>query len=240
MESLRIWIDGTAVSTFMTQTWWAWRVAESLHFMGVCLLLGTVGMFDLRLIGLVQRVPIPALHQLLPWGIFGYCINVATGILFFAGAPDQYMYNPSFQLKMLSMALAGLNVVFFYLFAFRKVEALEADDEAPWRARIIGMASLLLWIAVVACGRLITFYRPPHVLLPVVPVNRQSPGIDAHGRWFAYLRPTNAEHIAACARSLPAVFLTRTDNEAASETSASTVRRGQAMRRNSPSRPRQI
>ena len=101
MESFRIWIDNTSVSAFMSESWWAWRAAESVHFIGLSLLIGTVGMFDLRLIGLVKSVPLTALHRLVPFGIFGYLINVSTGIMFLSGFPDQYMYNPSFQLKML-------------------------------------------------------------------------------------------------------------------------------------------
>ena len=166
MESFRIWIDGTAASAFMSETWWAWRMAESLHFIGLSLLIGTVGMFDLRLMGLVKRVPLTALHRLVPWGIFGYLINVATGILFFSGYPDQYMYNPSFHLKLLFMALAGINVLFFYVVVFGKVQALDLEDEPPWAAKIIGLVSLLLWIGVITGGRLITFFRPPWYSCP--------------------------------------------------------------------------
>ena len=161
MESFRIWIDGTAASAFMAQTWWAWRVAESLHFFGLSLLIGTVGMFDLRLIGLVKSVPLTALHRLVPWGVFGYFINVSTGILFFAGFPDQYMYNPSFHFKMLFMGMAGINVLVFYLVVFGKIKALDLNDEPPPAARIIGLVSLMCWVAVITFGRLLTFYRPP-------------------------------------------------------------------------------
>ena len=166
MESLRIWLEGTAASDLMNNTSWAWVTAETLHFIGLSLLLGTVGIFDLRLIGLIRNVPISALHRLVRWGILGFGINVATGVLFLSGAPDQYMYNPSFQLKMLFMALAGINVIFFYAFAFESVEALDVGSEADWPARMIGLTSLMLWVAVITCGRLLTFYRPPAYWCP--------------------------------------------------------------------------
>ncbi len=166
MESFRIWIDNTSVSAFMSESWWAWRAAESVHFIGLSLLIGTVGMFDLRLIGLVKSVPLTALHRLVPFGIFGYLINVSTGIMFLSGFPDQYMYNPSFQLKMLFMGLAGVNVLVFYVVVYGKVKALKLEDEPPRAARIIGLTSLLCWIAVITCGRLITFYRPPWYWCP--------------------------------------------------------------------------
>jgi hypothetical protein len=166
MESFRIWIDGTAASAFMAESWWAWRAAESLHFIGLSLLIGTVGMFDLRMMGLVKRVPLSALHRMVPWGVFGYLINVSTGILFFAGFPDQYMYNPSFQIKMMFMAMAGINVLVFYLVVYGKIKALGPEDDAPRAARIIGLVSLLCWMGVITCGRLLTFYRPPWYWCP--------------------------------------------------------------------------
>jgi len=166
MESFRVWIDGTAASAFMSQSWWAWRAAESLHFIGLSLLIGTVGMFDLRLMGLVKKVPLTALHRLVPWGVFGYCINVCTGILFFSGFPDQYMYNPSFQIKMLFMGMAGINVLFFYLVVYGKIKALDLEGPPPRAAKVIGLVSLLCWMVVITGGRLITFYRPPWYWCP--------------------------------------------------------------------------
>ncbi len=166
MESFRILIGGTAVSDFMRESWWAWRVAESLHFIGLSLLIGTVGIFDLRMMGLVKKVPLNALHRMVPFGIFGYLINVTTGFFFFSGFPDQYMYNPSFQLKLVFMGMAGLNVLVFYGVVYGRFKSLQPGDNAPWAARVIGGVSLLSWMAVITFGRLITFYRPPWYWCP--------------------------------------------------------------------------
>jgi uncharacterized membrane protein len=145
----------------MIEKTWAWPAAESIHFIGLSLLIGTVGLFDLRLLGFARSVPLAALHRLVPWGVLGYAMNVMTGMMFLAGAPDQYMYNPAFQMKMLFMSLAGINVLVFYAAVFRKVRAAGYGGNAPATARIIGAASLLLWIGVMTCGRLLTFFRPP-------------------------------------------------------------------------------
>ncbi len=80
---------------------------------------------------------------------------------FLAGASDQYIYNPAFQMKMLFMGTAGLNVAVFYLATYRRVAATAPADEAPFRARIAGGVSLLCWVGVIFCGRFLTFYRPP-------------------------------------------------------------------------------
>src|SRR2546428_1827958 len=144
MSPLEIWLKSTYLSHMM-HTWWAWRTAESLHFFGLSLLLGTVGIFDLRLLGFARQISLPALHRLIPFGIFGYFINVVTGISFFVGEPDQYLYNPSFQIKMVFMTLAGINVLLFY---FHHVSACEdprarrgrsPPGEDYWRGGIGGL-----------------------------------------------------------------------------------------------------
>ena len=68
MSPLEIWLKSTTLAQIM-HTWWAWPTAESLHFFGLSLLMGTVGLFDLRLLGFAKQIPLPALHRLIPWGI---------------------------------------------------------------------------------------------------------------------------------------------------------------------------
>jgi hypothetical protein len=154
------WLSTTTLSGYM-HGWWEWPIAESLHFIGLCMLIGTVGVFDLRLMGLGRQIPLSALHRLIPWGIAGYVINIMTGICFLTAEGYQYMYNPSFHLKMLSMFIAGLNVAVFYTTMFKKVKTLGPGDQAPWPARIIGGVSLACWLSVILFGRLLTFFRPP-------------------------------------------------------------------------------
>ena len=105
--------SNTAVATMM-KTAWGWPLVESVHFMGLCLLVGSIFLFDLRLLGVMRRVPIATVHRLIPFGLLGFAINIATGSLFLLTEPDQYIYNPSFHFKLLFLTLAGLNIIVFY------------------------------------------------------------------------------------------------------------------------------
>ena len=80
--------------------------------MGLALLIGTVGLFDLRMMGLAKGIPMSALHKLVPWGVAGYALNVMTGVMFVMSEPDQYLFNPAFQIKLVLMGIAGINVLF--------------------------------------------------------------------------------------------------------------------------------
>lgn len=141
---------------------WGWPAAESAHFIGLSVLVGTIGMFDLRMLGLARGVPMIALHRLIPWGVAGYALNVATGLLFLVTAPDQYLYNPAFQIKLALMAIAGLNVLIFYRFVFAHVRLTDPAADPPRSARIAAAVSLACWVGVITGGRLITYYRPPY------------------------------------------------------------------------------
>ncbi|MEP7353905.1 MAG: hypothetical protein ABI824_11800 [Acidobacteriota bacterium] len=144
----------------LMNTHWAWPICETLHFFGLSLLIGSIGAFDLRLLGLAKNIPISAMHRFIRWGIFGYMLNICTGAMFLMAAPDQYIYNPSFHFKVLFMAVAGLNVLAFYSTMYTRVRTLAPGATAPLPARFMAMISLSMWIGVIIGGRMLTFYRP--------------------------------------------------------------------------------
>ncbi len=145
---------------------WAWPLAESLHFIGLCLLFGTVGFFDLRLLGVARDVDLRALHQLIPYGVAGFALSAASGGLFVMTTPDQYLHNPAFLVKLSLIMLAGLNMLLFYRFAARGAWLTADGALPPLRARLSGAVSLLCWLGVIACGRVITAFRPPYFWCP--------------------------------------------------------------------------
>ena len=160
MDTLLSFSQNTGIYTFMHSAW-GWPIIESLHFIGLSLLIGTVGVFDLRLMGLGRGIPMSALHKLVPWGVAGYGVNVATGFMFVSSVPDQYLFNPAFQIKLALMGIAGINVLLFYRFVFVPVKNTRADADAPYAAKAMAAVSLSCWVGVIICGRLITYFRPP-------------------------------------------------------------------------------
>ncbi len=150
----------TRVEAFMENTTYAWGVVESVHFIGLTLLLGSIAAWDLRLLGVMRDVPVAAFHHLIPFAVLGFGINVSSGLLFLMTDPDQYVYNSAFHLKLLCLAVAGVNVLIFYLTMFRHVKSLGPGAQPPPLARLNGVVSLVLWVTVIVCGRMITFYRP--------------------------------------------------------------------------------
>src|SRR5262245_25829114 len=122
LKPLAVWLHSWPTADLMDHTKWAWAICESLHFAGLCLLFGTVVMFDLRLLGLAPRIPARALHSLVPYGVAGFTVNALTGFFFLTAAPEQYLYNGAFRWKVVFLILAGLNVLVFYAVTFSKLE----------------------------------------------------------------------------------------------------------------------
>jgi hypothetical protein len=137
---------------------WIWPILEDLHFIGLIMLLGTVGVFNLRILGFLKRLPLAPLHRFLPWGITGFGINVLTGFFFYLGMPGFYVLNFVFQLKILAIVVAGgLLLLFHCTKAFRKLESLGPGEDAPAFAKLIALSSIVLWILVIVLGRYIPF-----------------------------------------------------------------------------------
>lgn len=151
------WAGGTSLSWFVTSYSWVWPAAEILHFVGLSLVVGIAGLFDLRLLGFFRSLPIGAVHGLMPWAIAGFAINLFTGVLFFFGTPLQYIDNRAFYYKLAFVALAGLNAVLFEVLVSKKALAVGPGGHAPTAARVIAAASLFSWLSVLYWGRMLAF-----------------------------------------------------------------------------------
>jgi uncharacterized membrane protein len=143
------------LSMFVTGTKWMWPTCETLHFIGLSLLMGIVLLVDLRMLGVIRRISFPVLHRLLPWGILGFGINVLTGLLFFIGQPDQYIKSVPFQWKMALVLIAGANALYFTM--FDEVWVLAPEDEAPMQAKVAAGSAVVLWVAIMWCGNMLPF-----------------------------------------------------------------------------------
>jgi hypothetical protein len=159
VESFSTWLHATNLSWAVAGgVPWLWPLCETLHFMGLALVMGVVGVLDLRMLGMAKELPLGPLQRLMPFAILGFTINLITGFLFFAGDPFQYIHNVAFGFKLLFIGLAGVNVILFYVSGlYRRVDGVGAGHECPLPAKMAAAASLVLWIGVMYWGRMLPF-----------------------------------------------------------------------------------
>jgi hypothetical protein len=132
---------------------------ESVHVLAITLVLGSIAVVDLRLLGLASRGrPVSRLvRAVLPvtWCAFG--VAVITGATLFTSNAVAYAKNFPFQMKMLLMLLAGLNMLVFHFVTYRSVGAWDEAGSTPFAARFAGGFSIAVWLGIVAFGRWIGF-----------------------------------------------------------------------------------
>ena len=157
LDAFAMWLRATAVSDSIRSEPWLWPWCEIAHFVGLSLLVGVVGFFDLRLLGLFRRVPLGAAWSLMPWGKLGFAIAAATGVTFFVGAPEQYINNVAFYAKLGFLLIAGLNAAAFEFFYAAAVKASTASDAPPAVYRAIAIVSIVSWFFVIYWGRMLPF-----------------------------------------------------------------------------------
>jgi uncharacterized membrane protein len=146
---------GRDLATWVKAVPWVWPAAESLHFIGLSLLMGTVLLIDLRMLGFMTMVSVSALDRLIPWGVLGFGLNLVTGMLFFVAAPEQYTQNVAFFWKVGLMIVACFNGLYFT--AYDRAWALAPGAAAPALSKFMAVTALLLWGGVMYYGSMLPF-----------------------------------------------------------------------------------
>jgi uncharacterized membrane protein len=143
-------------SGFIIDNKWLWAFLMAVHFIGLALIVGTVGILDLRMMGFLKQLPMAPVHRFMPWAMAGLAANIITGLLAFIGQPENYIYSGALWLKILALMLLGVNAAVFYLTGiFNRVNPLKAGEDPPMSARLVAVTSLFLWFVVITFGRYI-------------------------------------------------------------------------------------
>src|SRR5580658_7116352 len=136
-------------------------IIESVHVLGIALMAGTIITVDLRIMGAIFREePVRRIAQaLLPYTWWGFALMVASGIPLFAAESVKVIYNPAFRVKLVLLALAGLNAALFHKTVYRTVDAWGRSALSPLGARVLAGMSATLWFGVIVSGRLIAVFH---------------------------------------------------------------------------------
>ena len=163
------WLAETSGSRALHESLVMYPLIESIHVWTLAIFVGLAAVLDARLLGwALARVPVSAVaRRLLPWMAGGFLVMVLTGALLFYGIPVRTYQNIFFRLKVLLLALAGVNVWVFHGGVWRRLAEWDLDPITPRAARFTGGASLVLWAAIIVSGRMIAYNwfdcdKPPH------------------------------------------------------------------------------
>lgn len=162
MTSLRAlfeWVDGFPSAIFLRESAYGFPSLLAGHVVGMLFFAGLIVMMDLRLIGLAHlETPVSQMQKrLFPWQMLSLALAVITGAVLLYSQPLRYWGKAFFWMKFAMMGLAGVNALGFHLTTYRSVAAWDRNPVPPFRARLAGGLSIVLWAAVVVFGRLTAY-----------------------------------------------------------------------------------
>lgn len=151
-------LEQSALAAAMRGELWLYPIVEICHIVGIVVLVGAVFVFDLRLLGLSQRVSVRMLaRHALPWSAAALLVIVPTGLLMFAAHASDFVQNRAFVTKLTLILFALTNAAAFHAGVFRTADRWDVDVSPPIAAKLHAIASLAIWVSVIACGRLIAY-----------------------------------------------------------------------------------
>ena len=151
-------IEQSALAVAMRGDLWLYPAVEILHICGIVVLVGSVVMFDLRVLGFSRNLSVRELaRHLLPWSCAALLVIIPSGLLMFSAHAGDFVDNRAFVLKLTLLMFALTNAAAFHLGVFRSAAGWERNVRAPLGAQLHAALSLVLWIAIIACGRLIAY-----------------------------------------------------------------------------------
>jgi hypothetical protein len=156
-------LEASGLGQAMRQWLWLYPAVETVHIVGIGLLFGSIVVLDLRLLGLSRSIPVTSLtRHVLPWTAASFLLIVPSGLMMFTAHASDFIASPVFVLKMCLIMAAGLNAALFHAIVSPSVGVWDAEDmrklPPPPSARFSAAASLLIWVCVIACGRLLAYF----------------------------------------------------------------------------------
>lgn len=152
-------LEDSGIAAAIRSSLYYFPFLESVHVMALAVVFGTILVVDLRVLGVAStHRPFTRMSSELlriTWGAFA--VSVLTGSLMFLTNARVYAHNTSFRVKMLLLALAGINMAIFHLTAGKSVARWDQAPTAPRAGRITGALSIGLWIGIILAGRVIGF-----------------------------------------------------------------------------------
>ena len=153
------WINDLPFSENVRSTVWMFPALETIHVVAIVFVFGSIARLDMRLMGLVwRRRPVTEVAaEMLPWTWTSFVIAAIFGLLLWSSKPIEYFAIAFFDVKMILILLAGVNMLYFQFVTFKDVAVWDRHPIPPTVVRVQGALSMACWVSVLICGRFIGF-----------------------------------------------------------------------------------
>lgn len=156
IQSFCTWLGNTPLSMAIQDRYWVIPMVQTVHILAISVVMASMVMLDLRLLrvlGRTQSIPEVA-HRFLPWVWSAVLVLLASGTILIIGEPGRELLSQVFWLKMTLLACALVVTAAFQYALKRRAEFWERRRAV---AGVTAIASLMLWVGILAAGRWIAY-----------------------------------------------------------------------------------
>jgi hypothetical protein len=157
LESLAVWLESGTVHTWMVEKFWLFPLMETFHFVGLSFMFGALVLIDCRVLGVAKFINMKEAMKFIPVAMVAFAVNLISGYTFLTSDPNAYLFNIGFQWKMIMILVAGVNALWFWFGEHKELLQLADGQDAPFRAKLIALISLVVWVIVIILGRMIPY-----------------------------------------------------------------------------------
>jgi len=157
MDPFLAFIETSALGEWVrgSESIFAFPAIITLHTIGMGFLAGGSAAIDLRILGFAPQMPLKPLGRFLPLLWLAFAVNAASGTLLLIAYPTKALTNPVFYVKLCLIALA---VGLVHRIGATVLRAPDADQRpVATKAKVLAIASLAAWVALIAAGRLLAY-----------------------------------------------------------------------------------
>ena len=153
------WLSVTPVSMLLQTVEWIITAVQTVHILSIAIVMSSVIMVDLRLMGLMglsQSIS-GMTRRFIPWVWWALVALLLSGAVLITAEPRRDLLNPVFQAKMALLVVAIIVTVVFQATVRRNMEFWDLSPGKRTGAWVTAVVSLLVWTAIVGCGRWIAY-----------------------------------------------------------------------------------
>jgi hypothetical protein len=151
------WLQGTPFGLWVGESLWAYPLFETMHTIGMAMLVGSLGLINLRVLGYKPELPIMGTQRLLPLAWLGFTVNLVSGASLFASDAVYFWESYTFRIKLVLIILGGINAALLGARVFKEAPAGAPPVVPTNGVKWIAATSLVFWFGAICAGRLIAY-----------------------------------------------------------------------------------
>jgi hypothetical protein len=172
MMDFLFWLENTRIAILVSQTLYGYPLLETIHAIGMALMIGSLGLLNARVLGFRPQLPVLGVGMLLPVAWVGFALNALTGTALFMSLATEFWFSITFRVKMVLVVLAGINAWLLgrmYLQPMRasggrrvgrapgQTPEFAPEPEPELFVKAIAASALVFWFGALVAGRLLAY-----------------------------------------------------------------------------------